>query len=382
MPDSGNGEANGVPKRRPRSATIMFMSLGAVVAGYYLAFGAAGGLWRNGAGEVREFETMRTRSRITIPADSGSELPPSELADLAEKAIREVDALMSPRGEHSDVRRLNSSPAGIWVEVNPITWKAVMEALRWHRLSGGAFDPTIGPVKRLFNFNQAETDRWPSESELAEAKSRVGAEKLLFDREGMRLSWKADGMSLDLGAIAKGFAADLAAAALAAKGVKSAIVDVGGELRLMGGKPGSPPSPWRTGVRHPRQEGVLETLELSDAAVATSGDYENFLIHQGKRYEHIIDPRTGLPLPERIAGVTVIHPDSCLAADAMATAICVLGLDETEEFLKGQALGLFSRGVRVIVVSLDRDGGLVRSEFTIDRSGRVDSSQSRLPERG
>ncbi|MDR3077619.1 MAG: FAD:protein FMN transferase [Planctomycetota bacterium] len=380
MPESANSGEDGLPGRGVRPGRIVFLSLLAAAAGYYLASGAIDRLWRDGAGVAREFEIMRTQARIAIPADSGSGLAPSELADLAEKAIREVDALMSPRGEHSDIRRLNSAPAGTWVEVNPLTWEVVMEALRWHRLSGGAFDPTIGPVKRLFNFNQAETEDWPEESELAEARSRVGAEKLLFDREGMRLAWKVDGMSLDLGAIAKGFAVDRAAAALIARGVRNAIVDVGGELRLMGKKPGSPPSPWRTGVKHPRRKDILETLELSDAAVATSGDYENFLIFRGKRYEHIIDPRSGLPLAERTACVTVIHPDSCRDADALATTLCVLGPEEAGDFLESQALGLFSRGVRVIAISLDRDGGLLKSEFTIDQAGRFQASRSRLPE--
>ncbi|MDR1519745.1 MAG: FAD:protein FMN transferase [Planctomycetota bacterium] len=367
MPESGESSETADPPPRRRKAHLAPLPVLALLAL------ALGWFWRgDDAGAVREFEVMRTYARIAIPAGSGSHLPASDLADLAEKAVREVDALMSPFGGDSDVRRLNEAPAGAWVEVNPLTWRVVMEALRWHRLSEGAFDPTIGPVKGLFQFNRTEVDSWPDAQTLAEARERVGAEKLLFDREGMRLSWERDGMILDLGAIAKGFAVDRAAEVIAAQGVKNAIIDVGGELRLLGQKPGEPPAPWRVGIRHPRDEGrTLETLELSGQAVATSGDYENFFVHQGRRYEHIIDPRSGLPLTGGAASVTVIHPQSCLAADAMATTLCVLGSDQIDEFMRRQARGLFSRGVRAIVLLVGPDGGLRRREFNLDQAGAL-----------
>jgi thiamine biosynthesis lipoprotein len=345
--------------------------------GYFVASGRSG---RSGEDVTREFEVMRTRARLFIPAGSGSSLAPSELADLAEAAIREIDRLMSPVGEDSDIRRLNSISSGVWIEVHPLTWRVVMEALRWHRLTGGAFDPTIGPVKRLFKFDRSEDGAWPDAGALADAKKRVGAQKLLFDREGMRLSWAQNGMSLDLGAIAKGFSVDRAADVLRDKGVRNAIIDVGGELFLMGMKPGDPPSAWRTGIRHPREGDILETLELSDRAVATSGDYENYFIHNGERHEHIIDPRSGLPLSKGIASVTVVHPGSCLAADAAATAFSVLGPEQTGEFIKNQSLGLFSRGIQAIIVSIEPAGGFSRREYSLDDKGALRTEESRIGE--
>ncbi len=368
--ESQNPDPRRPPRRLMNINRLMFLSILAMLAGYFLA-DRLDWLWRDNSAATREFEVMRTYARIVVPEAPDSPLTPTELAALAEKAVRQVNDLMSPAGEASDIRRLNQAPAGTWVEVNPLTWDVVMEALRWHRLSGGAFDPTIGPIKRLFKFNQAELRDWPDEKTLAEARSRVGADQLLFEREGMRLAWKRDGMSLDLGAIAKGFAADRAAEILLANGVKSALVDIGGELRLVGMKPGNPPAPWRTGIRDPRGGDVLETLELSDAAVATSGDYENFFTYRGKRYEHIIDPRTGLPLAEGVAGVTVILPRSCTAADAMATTLTVLGPKESEGFIRGQALGLFSGGVRAIMLIVKPEGGLRRLEFEVDAAGGV-----------
>lgn len=352
----GNGLSRGI--------VMMFAAL---LIGYYLA-GRVGNFLRDDGPVVRDFTIMNTYARLTIPESGTSDLTPNQLADLAEEAVRRVDTLMSPFGEHSDVRRLNAAPAGEWVDVDPLTWTVVMEALRWHRLTGGAFDPTIGPIKRLFVFDQSETDVWPDAESFAEARSRVGAEKLRFDREGMRLSWSVDGMRLDLGGIAKGYAADLAAESLIDNGVSNALIDIGGELRVLGQKPGDPPGFWKTGIRNPRRSEVLETLELTNVGVATSGDYERFFIYQGKRHEHIIDPRTGLPLTEHVASATVLHPRSCLAADALATAMCVLGPDEGKEFLKGQALGLFSSGVRVIML-LSTQEGLLRLEYRIDDKG-------------
>ncbi len=376
-PGNGKGGAPGGKKPGRRFVNInrlMILSIAAMAVGYLLA-NRLDWLWRDTSPATREFEVMRTYARVVVPEAPAGGATPAELAALAEKAVREVNDLMGPVGESSDVRRLNQAPAGTWVEVNPLTWHVVMEALRWNRLSGGAFDPTIGPVKRLFKFDKSDTDTWPSEKELAEAKAKVGADKLLFEREGMRLAWKVDGMSLDLGAIAKGFAADRAAEVLLSNGVRNALVDIGGELRLVGMKPGNPPVPWRAGVRDPRGGDVLETLELTDAAVATSGDYENYFMYKGKRYEHIIDPRTGLPLAEGVAGVTVVDPRSCLAADALATTLCVLGPEAGEEFIRGQALGLFSRGVRVIMLVVRPEGGLRRIEFVVDEGGGVKVSE-------
>ncbi len=320
-----------------------------------------------------DFQTMRTFAVITIPAGSGTSQNPVEVAELAKAAVLQVDELMSPVGENSDIRRFNNSPVNQWVDVHPLTWQVIMESLRWNRLTDGAFDPTVGPIKALFKFDQREVESWPDEKELAEARQKVGAEKIHYDREGMRLYRDIPGMRLDLGAIAKGFAADQAARVLQANGVQNALVNIGGELRILGKKPGHPPTPWRTGIRHPRMDDMEEKLELEDAAVATSGDYENFFIYQGRRYEHIINPQTGLPLSSGPSSVTVIHPNSCLAADALATTLCILGAEKGKAFLEKQAMGLFAQGVRVIMLLSDdptRESGR-RLEFTIDTKGQL-----------
>lgn len=368
---SAESEGEGRPRRG--AGRTLGIAVIAMLVGYFAA-GNLGSLWKDRSPVDRRFETMNTQAQIVIPEGSGVTGSSADAADMAEAAVRRVDALMSPFGEMSDIKRLNDSPAGVWVEVDPLTWTVVMEALRWHRLTGGAFDPTIGPIKRLFAFNRGEAASWPDADVLAEAKSRVGADKLLYEREGMRLAWAVDGMRLDLGAIAKGFAADHAVEALAAAGAKSAMVYVGGELRVMGGKPGNPPRPWAAGVQHPRDDSQVMRIDVNDGGVATSGDYENFFTYRGTRYDHIIDPRTGLPMSEGVASVTVVHPNSCMAADALATSLCVLGPDEGRAFLEQQALGLFSNGVRVVMLVV-RDGGLEKIEFVIDTKGGLSEAR-------
>ena len=378
--DDVSSAAPDQPRRRNALSRSLTFTLMFLLLAYVFLGGRNGSLWKDTSPVTRDFEVMNTYARIIIPKGGSTGLTPGELADLAEGAVREIDRLMSPFGEHSDIRRLNETPADVWVEVNPLTWTVVMEALRWHRLSGGAFDPTIGPVKRLFVFDRTEADALPDEAQLAFARQRIGGEKLRFEREGMRLSWATDGMRLDLGAIAKGFSADHAAGILLANGVDAALVDVGGELRVIGEKPGPPPAPWTLGIRNPRDpNNTLETIPLTsrniptgtfvNAGVATSGDYERFFIFQGKRYEHIIDPRSGMPLTDGPASVTVFYPGSCLAADALATTLCVMGPDEGRAFLKSQTLGLFSKGVRIIMLLPQGDDTFRRLEFRIAEKG-------------
>lgn len=330
--------------------TLTFVII-AMLAGYFLS--GWGRKWlRDNKESERHFDTMNTYGRIRVLPGDTLQDSPAKLAEVAEEVVKRVAELMSPVGDTSDVVRLNNAKAGEWVSVNPMTWHVVMEALRWHRLSGGAFDPTIGPVKQLFRFEQSEAIAWPSAAALSAAQERMGAEKLLFDREGMRLAWAREGMRLDLGAIAKGFSADLAAKTLQQNGVTRGLVDIGGELRLIGQREDGPDGTWRTGIKSPRNDRIVEKLALADAAVATSGDYERFFTYKGIRYQHIIDPRVGLPMTRGPASVTVIHPSSCLAADALATTLCVLGPEKGKEFIEKQALSLFAQGgVKVVILT-------------------------------
>ncbi len=342
---------------------------------------------------------MHTTARITIVPSMGMKLGVEESAELALAAVRAVENRMNAFDPESDVGRLNGAPAGAWVSVDPLTWRVVMEALRFHCLTDGAFDATVGPLMGLYAFSNAPVDELPSDETVAEMLDRVGSDKIRYEREGMKLALTAEGMRLDLGGIAKGFAVDQAVRALAAVGVEHALVEIGGEVRVMGRVPeqpntfqqvgaetprasrdakGKPPSaepppldpggevssdasgrPWRIGVRHPRDPNeLMRTLELTAGAVATSGDYEKFFECEGERYSHILDPRTGLPVQGGVVSAMVLHPESCLKADALATAFSVMGEAAARTFMEelGHDLGL-DRGL-VLLYVLAEDGGV------------------------
>ena len=168
--DDDNTQRGPVPSGALAARRLIIICLLAMLAGYFFS-DTIRGFFRDDSGVEHDFEVMRTYARITIPKGEGDgTLTPAELAAEAQKAVEEINELMGPVGERSDVRRLNTQPAGTCTELDPLTWHVLMESLRWHRLSGGAFDPTIGPVKKLFTFDKGETDTWPSEQELADAR--------------------------------------------------------------------------------------------------------------------------------------------------------------------------------------------------------------------
>ena len=138
--------------------------------------------------EERIFPAMHARVRLLIPTDSGSSMPAGQLTDVAEAIIRKADALLSPKGESSDVYRINNAPPGDWITVNTLTIRVVEEARRWHKATNGVFDPTIGPVKKLFRFEGKALAEWPDEAAITEARKRTGMNALRVDVSECRIS--------------------------------------------------------------------------------------------------------------------------------------------------------------------------------------------------
>jgi len=348
-----------------------------------------------------EIEVMHTVARLTIVPTRSMRMTPEEAAARALEAVRAVEQRMNAHDPQSDIGRLNDAPAGALVSVDPLTWGVMMEALRYHRLTGGAFDVTVGPLLALYRYENKPVTSLPPAQLVRETRARVGSDKILFEREGMKLGLRAADMRVDLGAIAKGFAVDQAMAALQDAGVENALVEIGGEIRLIGEVPLDEPNarqqigtaagntaeaqperlparPWRTGIRHPRDpRGILEVLERTNCAIATSGDYEKYFEFEGARYSHIVDPRTGWPLRGGVVSATVIHPTSCLRADALATAFSVMGVDATRKLLAeiGTELGL--EGESVILVELQADGSL--REVRMDALGVSPAAERENP---
>lgn len=259
--------------------------------------------------------------------------------DAALHEVRRLGALFDRFEPSSPVAQASRYAGTSAVEVPPEVAELARLASALAGQSGGAFDPTVAPLVDVWGFGD-EYDHHPPQAPPDPA--RVERARALVDYRGLRLTRAADGswrlgldregMALDLGAAAQGYAADRAIAVLQEHGVASALVDVGGEIRALGPRPGSDDG-WRVAVRDPREpDRYVTTLSVRDGAVATSGDYERFFEYQGRRYSHLLDPRTGEP-EQGIASVTVLHP-SAAVADALATALAVLGPEAGLELLE------------------------------------------------
>jgi thiamine biosynthesis lipoprotein len=206
----------------------------------------------------------------------------------------------------------------------------IKESLRVADRSGGAFDPTIGPLSRLWNFSGGEP-RLPEESEIAQALPKVGWQKVKIDETAGTIELPERGMALDLGGIAKGYALHRAAAVIRRLGVRNALVNAGGDILVVGEK--APGRPWRIGIQDPRDpRGIAAVVDLRDRVILTSGDYERCFIKDGKRYHHILNPRTGYPA-EGTQSVTIIAPEG-VTADGTSTAVFVLGPEEGLKYIE------------------------------------------------
>jgi thiamine biosynthesis lipoprotein len=260
---------------------------------------------------------MGTTMSISI-AGADTELA-HRAAEAAFQEIRRLEGLMSTYLMESDVSRVNRAAGGTWTAVDPEVLGVIREALRYARLSGGAFDITFKPLARLWQFEAGSVP--PSPAAVQEVLPLVDYRAVLIDGDG-RVRLRHPGMAIGLGGIAKGYAADRAAEVLREKGIANATINAGGDVRVMG-RP-SAERPWRIGIQHPRKrQALLDEVSLSAGAVATSGDYERFFVHEGVQYHHILDSRTGFPA-RGCMSITVIG-ETAMMADALSTAAFVLG---------------------------------------------------------
>lgn len=268
------------------------------------------------------FTAMGTLVDVTIygvpPARASAE------AARVEALFHDLHRAWDPWGDGALGRVNRALLAGERVALDPDLRALLARARILAGASGGLFEPALGSLVRLWGFSrdEAKPERPPSPAEIeAELARRAAITDMLG--AGPYLSGPR-GATLDLGGFAKGAAVDRAVELLASAGVRNAIVNAGGDLRAIGSRG---ERPWRIGIRHPRQPGILAAVEISgDAAVFTSGDYERYFVHEGRRYHHILDPRTGWPAAG-IASVTVVHAEAD-RADAAATALFVAGPDD------------------------------------------------------
>ena len=276
--------------------------------------------------EVRlDGKTMGTGWSLII-ASPPPDLDSGQLQQQVEGMLEHINSLMSTYRADSEISSFNRLQSTQWFELSPETLGLLQAAAAIHRDSGGAFDPTVSPLVDLWGFGPGLPRRGiPDASEIAALLRHTGMEKLQIDAQGGRIRKRTAQLQIDLSAIAKGYAVDQLAALLESGGIGNYLVEIGGEIRTAGGN--SEGRAWRIAVEQPlggEQRLPARVLNVSGAAIATSGDYRNFFDYQGKRYSHIINPVSGWPVTHSPSSVTVIA-DDCLSADAWATAYTVIG---------------------------------------------------------
>lgn len=286
-------------------------------------------------------EVMGTTYTVKVVAqtrEEQSEQSEAALAQTVKQALDAVDQSMSTYKPDSELSRFNEGPADQDVDISPAVAEVLTVAFDVHDRSGGAFDVTVGPLVERWGFGaKGELTKVPSQADIDALRARLGHEHLDFDVPASTLRKDAKDLRVDLSAIAKGYGVDQAAAALHEAGWDDFLVEVGGEVRVSGKTEAG--RSWRLAVEKPStaERTIFEVIELQDQAMATSGDYRNFTVVDGTRYSHTIDPTTGRPVTHNLASVSVLA-DTCAEADALATALNVLGPQRGLELAEREGL--------------------------------------------
>ena len=281
-------------------------------------------------------KTMGTYYRIVVPqADALNENLVSSLGDM----VAQLDNLMSTYKPTSEVSRFNAAKPEQRCVFSEHTITVVNRARDVTDLTDGAFDITIGPLVNLWGFGAYDTTPTvPTQASIAATAQRTGMDGLHFDETAC---WKTrTELAIDLNGIGKGYAVDQLAGLLEAQNLTDYLVDIGGELRASGRKPNG--DLWLVGIENPAstQHGVRSVVALDGKAIATSGDYRQFFVHDGREYSHVIDPRTAAPVTHRLASVTVLA-DNAAMADAISTALMVMGPEGGFDLARKKGIAAF-----------------------------------------
>ena len=268
--------------------------------------------------QTRSFPMMGTVGRITVWSDQ--EALPEQALNQAQKAIREIEAVCNIFDPESELSRLNRTAYEKEFVCSPLLWEMLTAADHYWTFSKGAYDPAVQPLMKLWGFRQ-KRQTLPSAEETAAAMRSSGWDKVKLDPEKRSVRFLAEGMGIDFGGIAKGFALEKGKEILRRNGVKRAILDLGGNIGCITPED---QAPFRIGIRDPEAPAeLIDTIAMHNSCVATSGNYERYVIIGGKQYTHIMDPRTGSPV-SGVMSVTIVTPRGT-DSDALSTAIFVGG---------------------------------------------------------
>jgi thiamine biosynthesis lipoprotein len=279
----------------------------------------------------------------------------SELAEHCTAKVmqemRRIDNLMSPYKPDSELAIVNSKAADQAVKISDELFKLIERSIALSKLSNGAFDITFASIGYQYDYRKGEK---PTDQQIKQELDRINYRHIILDKKHSTIRFAKQGVRIDLGGIAKGYAVDNGIQILKNCGIDRALVSAGGDTRIMGDHKGRP---WMTGIRDPRnKKKSIVIIPLSDTAVSTSGDYERYFIKDGVRYHHILSPKTGKSV-HKTRSVTVIGPDA-ITTDGLSTTLFVLGP------VKGLALAEKLKGIDAVI---------------IDAAGKVHYSSGLMP---
>lgn len=278
-----------------------------------------------------EGQALGTTYHITLRSERQDEALPQKLALV----LAAFSSRLSYFDAHSELSRINAAELGQWIDVSPLMSQLLRQSFYVHGISGGAFDPSLGPLIELWGFgrDKSRLGKIPSPALLAEMRGKCGLESLLFNQDCTQIQKTKAGFTLNFGAIAKGYAVDVLAQFLRQEAYQDFIVEIGGEVYASGYK-AAPSLPWQVQVEAPPEAGQLPTLvlPLTQQGLATSGDYRQYFEWQGKRRAHTISAQTGCPVDNGILSVSVMHEQVSLA-DALATALMAMDAKDAEAFI-------------------------------------------------
>lgn len=268
-----------------------------------------------------------------------------ENIEEAIKLLGNIEDKMSVNKESSEVNKLNSSSGNKSQKVSKKTYYVIKKAMEYSKLSEGAFDITVEPLVKLWGIG-TDKARIPSKEEIEKARELINYKNIEVNENG-QIYLKKQGMKIDLGGIAKGYGADEIKSMLIKKGVKSAFINIGGNVNLLGSKTDG--NPWKIGVQNPLKDKgeYLGILTVSDKSIVTSGNYERYFEKNGKRYHHIFDVATGYPAEKGLISTTIVS-DKSIDGDALSTTTYVLGLEKAIKLVESQ------KGVDAIFVTKDK----------------------------
>jgi len=276
-------------------------------------------------GEVSPPSVTRTEfalgTIITVRVDGLSESEADAAIDAAFERLGEIEAVASAKDPHSELSYINANAYESDVLLSAELFYLLKEGLYYSELTGGAFDITLGAIVELWGIG-SENARVPDADEIAWAVESSGFEHLVLNEDERTVRFLKEGLWLDLGALAKGYAGDEMKRILRENGVKNAIIDLGGDIITIGDNGGKG---WVIGLTDPLNTGeICAKLRIYDLTIVTSGNYERYFTHEGKRYHHIFDRRTGYPADSEVISATTVGV-SAMMADALSTALFVKG---------------------------------------------------------